>query len=90
MARLEYEKKRDVGSRIAKLESTIANLENALRDVKKKQKELESAVENANTEIEDLNEQVEGNFKFCFIAMTSISLLLYCFVFHLYGSILVY
>ncbi|KAH6810022.1 Structural maintenance of chromosomes family protein [Perilla frutescens var. frutescens] len=57
---LEYEKKRDVGSRIAKLESTIANLENALKDVKKKQKELDSAMETANTEIEDLNEQVQG------------------------------
>ncbi|XP_047958381.1 structural maintenance of chromosomes protein 1 [Salvia hispanica] len=57
---LEYEKKRDVGSRIAKLESTIANLENSLRDVKEKQKELESATETANAEIEVLNEQVEG------------------------------
>lgn len=60
VVRLEYEKKRDVGTRIAKLESTIANLENALKDVKRKQKELEEAVETANTEIEDLNEQVQG------------------------------
>ncbi|KAG6429104.1 hypothetical protein SASPL_107143 [Salvia splendens] len=56
---LEYEKKRDVGSRIAKLESTIANLENSLRDVKEKQKELESAAETANAEIEVLNEQMQ-------------------------------
>lgn len=60
VVRLEYEKKRDVGTRIAKLESTIANLENALKDVKRKQKELEEAAETANTEIEDLNEQVQG------------------------------
>ncbi|KAG6429108.1 hypothetical protein SASPL_107147 [Salvia splendens] len=56
----KYEKKRDVGSRIAKLESTIANLENSLKDVKQKQKELESATETANAEFEVLNEQVQG------------------------------
>ncbi|XP_011083028.1 structural maintenance of chromosomes protein 1 [Sesamum indicum] len=56
---LEYEKKRDVGSRIAKLESTIANLKNALKEVEKKQNELKSALETANAEIEDLKEEVQ-------------------------------
>ncbi|GFP85426.1 structural maintenance of chromosomes protein 1 [Phtheirospermum japonicum] len=56
---LEYEKKRDVGSRIAKLESTVANLKNALKDIEKKQSELKSAMESANDEIEGLNEEVQ-------------------------------
>ncbi|KAG8370811.1 hypothetical protein BUALT_Bualt13G0022300 [Buddleja alternifolia] len=56
---LEYEKKRDVGSRIAKLESTIANLKNALKEVEKRQNEMKSATETANAEIEDLNEEVQ-------------------------------
>ncbi|KAK6120032.1 hypothetical protein DH2020_046162 [Rehmannia glutinosa] len=56
---LEYEKKRDVGSRIVKLESTVANLKNALKDVEKRQNELKSAMETANAEIEDLNEEVQ-------------------------------
>ncbi|KAI3460958.1 hypothetical protein Pfo_017621 [Paulownia fortunei] len=56
---LEYEKKRDVGSRIAKLESTVANLKNALKDVEKRQNELKSATETANAEIENLNEVVQ-------------------------------
>ncbi|KAL0418640.1 UNVERIFIED_CONTAM: Structural maintenance of chromosomes protein 1 [Sesamum radiatum] len=56
---LEYEKKRDVGSRIAKLESTISNLKNALKEVEKKQNELKSALETANAEIEDFREEVQ-------------------------------
>ncbi|KAK4492472.1 hypothetical protein RD792_003281 [Penstemon davidsonii] len=56
---LEYEKKRDVGSRIAKLESTVANLQNALEAVKERQNELKSATETANTEIEDLKREVQ-------------------------------
>ncbi|GER34808.1 structural maintenance of chromosomes protein [Striga asiatica] len=56
---LEYEKKRDVGSRITKLESTVANLKNALKDVEKRQNELKSATETANAEIEALNEEVQ-------------------------------
>lgn len=74
VARLEYEKKRDVGSRIAKLESTIANLKNALKDVEKKQNELKSAMETANAEIEDLNEEVQGILRFSFYC-------LFCFLF---------
>ncbi|KAK4408147.1 Structural maintenance of chromosomes protein 1 [Sesamum angolense] len=56
---LEYEKRRDVGSRIAKLESTISNLKNALKEVEKKQNELKSALETANAEIEDFKEEVQ-------------------------------
>ncbi|CAA0823198.1 Structural maintenance of chromosomes (SMC) family protein [Striga hermonthica] len=56
---LEYEKKRDVGSRITKLESTVANLKNALKDVEKRQNELKTATETANAEIEALNEEVQ-------------------------------
>lgn len=56
---LEYEKKRDVGSRIAKLESTISNLRKALTEVEKKQTDLNSAMEKAGSEIETLKEEVQ-------------------------------
>ncbi|KAL3620599.1 Structural maintenance of chromosomes protein 1 [Castilleja foliolosa] len=57
---MEYEKKRDMGSRIAKLESTVSNLKNALKDIEKKQSELKSAMESANDEIGGLNEEMQG------------------------------
>ncbi|KAG8387646.1 hypothetical protein BUALT_Bualt02G0043000 [Buddleja alternifolia] len=56
---LEYEKKRDVDSRIAKLESAIANLRNALREAERRQNEMKSAMDTANAEIENLNEEVQ-------------------------------
>ncbi|KAL6502905.1 hypothetical protein OROHE_024073 [Orobanche hederae] len=56
---LEYENKRDVGSRITKLESTVASLKNSLRDVEKRQDELKSATETVNAEIEGLKEEVQ-------------------------------
>ncbi|KAL8513780.1 hypothetical protein ACS0TY_013045 [Phlomoides rotata] len=56
---LEYEKKRDVDSRIKKLETTLDNLNTALKRVENEQKELKSAAETANAEIEDLKEQVQ-------------------------------
>ncbi|XP_073063509.1 structural maintenance of chromosomes protein 1-like [Primulina eburnea] len=55
---LEYEMKRDVGSRIAKLESTISDLKISLKEVEKSQNELKSAMETANSEIENLKEEV--------------------------------
>ncbi|KAL0437365.1 UNVERIFIED_CONTAM: Structural maintenance of chromosomes protein 1 [Sesamum radiatum] len=58
---LEYEKKRDVGSRITKLESTISNLKNALKEVEKKQNELKSALETANAEIEDFRKKYKSS-----------------------------
>ncbi|XP_073148877.1 structural maintenance of chromosomes protein 1 [Henckelia pumila] len=56
---LEYEMKRDVGSRIAKLESTISDLKNSLKEVEKSQNDLKSATETANSEIENLKEEVQ-------------------------------
>lgn len=56
---LEYEKKRDVDSRIKKLETTLDNLNTALKRVENEQKELKSAAETANAEIEELKEQVQ-------------------------------
>ncbi|KAL2535788.1 Structural maintenance of chromosomes (SMC) family protein [Forsythia ovata] len=55
---LEYERKRDVGSRITKLESTLSNLKNALKEVENSQNELKSAMEAANTDIDHLKEEV--------------------------------
>ncbi|XP_022898289.1 structural maintenance of chromosomes protein 1 [Olea europaea var. sylvestris] len=55
---LEYEQKRDVGSRITKLESTLSNLKNALKEVEKSQIELKSAMEAANSDIDRLKEEV--------------------------------
>ncbi|XP_073284686.1 structural maintenance of chromosomes protein 1-like isoform X1 [Primulina huaijiensis] len=57
---LEYEMKRDVGSRIAKLESTISDLKNSLKEVEKSQNDLKSATETANSEIENLKEEVQA------------------------------
>lgn len=66
MFRLEYEQKRDVGSRITKLESTLSNLKNALKEVEKSQIELKSAMEAANSDIDRLKEEVLGTSKFNF------------------------
>ncbi|EPS69516.1 hypothetical protein M569_05250, partial [Genlisea aurea] len=57
--RLEYEKKRDVGSRIEKLQSTLSNLRNSLREAEKRQNELKSSIQTANSEIEDLKKEIE-------------------------------
>lgn len=67
MASLEYEKKRDVDSRIKKLETTLDNLNTALKRVENEQKELKSATETANAEIEELKEQVQGMLRFLFL-----------------------
>ncbi|KAG9151144.1 hypothetical protein Leryth_002716 [Lithospermum erythrorhizon] len=55
---LEYEQKRDLDSRISKLESTLGNLKQSLKDVEKREVELKSMIEKASSEIEHLKEEV--------------------------------
>lgn len=57
---LEYEQKRDVGSRIAKLESSLTALENDLKQVQKKEAQAKSAIEEATSEINRLKEEVQN------------------------------
>ncbi|OMP03047.1 RecF/RecN/SMC [Corchorus capsularis] len=56
---LEYEHKRDVDSRIKKLESSISSLENDLKLVQKKESEVKLAAEKASDEINRLKEEVK-------------------------------
>ncbi|KAM7259549.1 hypothetical protein ACFE04_015290 [Oxalis oulophora] len=56
---LEYEQKRDVESRITKLESSITALENDLKRTQKKEAELKLAAEQASDEINQLKEDLQ-------------------------------
>ena len=60
--RLEYEQKRDMDSRITKLESSLSALRNDLQEVIAKEKELKSAMEKATDAIDHLKEEVKGMF----------------------------
>ncbi|PPR88213.1 hypothetical protein GOBAR_AA32474 [Gossypium barbadense] len=57
---LEYERKRDVDSRIKKLESSISSLENDLKLVHKKEAEVKLATEKASEDINRWKEEVKG------------------------------
>ncbi|EOX94450.1 Structural maintenance of chromosome 1 protein, putative isoform 5 [Theobroma cacao] len=56
---LEYEHKRDVESRIKKLESSLSSLENDLKLVQKKEAEVKVATEKASDEINRWKEEVK-------------------------------
>ncbi|KAL8236332.1 hypothetical protein R6Q59_017413 [Mikania micrantha] len=56
---LEYEKKRDMGARIAKLESSQIELKNALAEVDEREKELKSTIEKASEEIDTMKDEVQ-------------------------------
>ncbi|KAF2286808.1 hypothetical protein GH714_030469 [Hevea brasiliensis] len=55
---LEYEQKRDMDSRIKKLETSIGTLENELKQVQKKEAEVKLATEKATGEINKWKEEV--------------------------------
>ncbi|KAK3026158.1 hypothetical protein RJ639_040545 [Escallonia herrerae] len=56
---LEYEQKRDMDSRITKLESSLDALKNALKHVEEKEVELKSAMEKATGEIDQWKKEVQ-------------------------------
>ncbi|XP_048136276.1 structural maintenance of chromosomes protein 1 [Rhodamnia argentea] len=56
---LEYEKKRDMDSRIKELESSLNSLENNLKNVQKKESEAKVAAEKTTSEINRLKEEVQ-------------------------------
>ncbi|KAE8730632.1 Structural maintenance of chromosomes protein 1 [Hibiscus syriacus] len=56
---LEYERKRDVESRIKKLESSISSLENDLKVVHKKEAEVKLATEKASEDIHRWKEEMK-------------------------------
>ncbi|TYI20581.1 hypothetical protein ES332_A07G248200v1 [Gossypium tomentosum] len=56
---LEYERKRDVDSRIKKLESSISSVENDLKLVHKKEAEVKLATEKASEDINRWKEEVK-------------------------------
>ncbi|GFZ20290.1 structural maintenance of chromosomes (SMC) family protein [Actinidia rufa] len=56
---LEYEQKRDMDSRITKLESSLSALRNDLQEVIAKEKKLKSAMEKATDDIDHLKEEVK-------------------------------
>nr|XP_016495926.1 PREDICTED: structural maintenance of chromosomes protein 1 [Nicotiana tabacum] len=57
-SQLEYEQKRDMNSRIVKLESTLGNFRKQLEEIEGKQVAQKSAMEKATEEIEGYNEAV--------------------------------
>lgn len=57
-SQLEYEQKRDMDSRIVKLESTLNNLKEKLKEVETKEADLKSSMEKATKEIDDYKEEV--------------------------------
>lgn len=56
---LEYEQKRDMDSRITKLESSLSALRNALNEVVAKEDELKSALGKATDDVNHLKEEVK-------------------------------
>lgn len=54
---LEYEQKRDMDTRIKKLESTLSNLQNELKLVQKREDDVKLAIEKATDEINKLKEE---------------------------------
>ncbi|MCD7467409.1 Structural maintenance of chromosomes protein 1 [Datura stramonium] len=57
-SQLEYEQKRDMDSRIVKLESILSNLKEKLKEVETKEVDLKSSMEKATNEIDDYKEEV--------------------------------
>lgn len=55
---LEYEQKRDVKSRILKLESSLVTFENDLKEIQNKEADVKSSTEKATSEINRLKEEV--------------------------------
>lgn len=67
ISRLEYEQKRDVESRISRLESSLVTLENDLKEIQNKEADVKSSTEKATSEINRWKEEVRGmNFLACF------------------------
>lgn len=64
--RLEYEQKRDMDSRIKKLESSIGALENELKQIQNKEAEVKLATEKAAGDINKWKEEVRGTI-WCFV-----------------------
>lgn len=56
---LEYEQKRDMGSRITKLDSSLDELKSALDQVEVRERELKSTTEKATHEIDQWKEEVQ-------------------------------
>ncbi|XP_059660351.1 structural maintenance of chromosomes protein 1 isoform X2 [Cornus florida] len=56
---LEYEQKRDMESRITKLESSISDLKSTLKQVEAKENELKSSMEKAADEIDQWKKEVQ-------------------------------
>ncbi|XP_052171726.1 structural maintenance of chromosomes protein 1 isoform X1 [Diospyros lotus] len=56
---LEYEQKRDMDSRITKLESSLNALRNALKEIESKEDELKSAMGKSTDDIDRLKEEVK-------------------------------
>lgn len=57
---MEYEKNRDMESRIKELESSLGALENDLEHVQNRESEAKLSAEKAISEIKRWNEEVEG------------------------------
>ncbi|KAI3741954.1 hypothetical protein L1987_59633 [Smallanthus sonchifolius] len=56
---LEYEEKKDMGARIAKLESSQIELKSALAEVDEREKALKSTIEKATEEIDTMKEEIQ-------------------------------
>lgn len=65
ISRLEYEQKRDVESRIKRLESSLGALEKELELVQKKEDEVKSATEKASGDITHWKEEMRGIIFYC-------------------------
>lgn len=59
-SRLEYEQKRDMASRLAKLEASLNELNSALNQVEVKEGEVKSITEQVTHEIDQWKEEVHG------------------------------
>lgn len=58
--RLEYEKKRDMGDRIAKLTLSKNELKKGLLEVDEREKEVKSSIEKVTKEFATLKEEIKG------------------------------
>ncbi|KAJ0051873.1 hypothetical protein Pint_01726 [Pistacia integerrima] len=78
---LEYEQKRDVESRISRLESSLVTFENDLKEIQNKEADVKSSTEKATSEINRWKEELK-----CYGDFVSVIWMIYFFLKKLFSS----
>lgn len=71
IARLEYEKKRDMDSRIKELESSLSAMEHNLKNIQNKEADIKAVAEKATEEIGKWKEEIKGMMVASFVSQNN-------------------